>query len=159
MREYYQHSRSVRNFVTVEILLTFASHNPMLSVAFVGLTLAIIVTEVARLFQGYRGLSPSELIALINVEHAVVVDVSSAMDFEKGHIAGSRSLPVQSIDPQQSYWTSKKASPVALVCRNGNASAAVAKRLVKAGFQRVYCLDGGISAWQLAELPLLKGRG
>ena len=126
--------------------------------AFVGLTIAIAITEVARLFRGYRDLSSSELISLINVEHAVVVDLSSTMEFEKGHIAGSRSLPAQSIDPQQTFWASKKMAPIALVCRNGQTSAVVAKRLIKAGFQRVYCLNGGIAAWQMAELPLVKGR-
>ena len=144
--------------MTLETLLTFASHNPMLAMAFVGLTIAIAITEVARLFRGYRDLSPSELISLINVEHAVVVDLSSTMEFEKGHIAGSHSLPAQSIDPKQTFWMSKKMAPVALVCRNGQTSAAVAKRLIQAGFQRVYCLNGGIAAWQMAELPLLKGR-
>ena len=44
------------------------------------------------------------------------------------------------------------------VCRNGQASADAAKRLKKAGFEQVYWLDGGIAAWQQAELPLVKGR-
>ena len=33
-----------------------------------------------------------------------------------------------------------------------------AKRLVKAGFKHVSVLDGGIGAWQSADLPLVKGR-
>jgi rhodanese-related sulfurtransferase len=44
------------------------------------------------------------------------------------------------------------------VCRTGAISAQAAKRLVKAGFKRVYWLDGGIAAWQQADLPLLKGK-
>ena len=44
------------------------------------------------------------------------------------------------------------------VCRSGQASSAAAARLKKAGFERVYWLDGGIAAWQQADLPLVKGR-
>jgi len=47
---------------------------------------------------------------------------------------------------------------VVLVCKAGQASGDAAKRLRKAGFERVYVLDGGIAAWQQADLPLVKGR-
>ena len=33
-----------------------------------------------------------------------------------------------------------------------------AKRLARAGFEKVFVLDGGIGAWQQAGLPLVKGR-
>ena len=39
-----------------------------------------------------------------------------------------------------------------------NIGADVAAKLSKAGFERVYLLDGGIAAWQQAGLPLVKGR-
>ena len=38
------------------------------------------------------------------------------------------------------------------------ASAGAAKRLKKAGFENVSWLDGGVAAWQQADLPLVKGR-
>ncbi|MEO8000992.1 MAG: rhodanese-like domain-containing protein, partial [Arenimonas sp.] len=31
-------------------------------------------------------------------------------------------------------------------------------KLVKAGFEKVFWLDGGVAAWQQADLPLVKGR-
>jgi rhodanese-related sulfurtransferase len=34
---------------------------------------------------------------------------------------------------------------------------ALAQRLVKAGFTKVYTLGGGVLAWQQAQLPLAKG--
>jgi rhodanese-related sulfurtransferase len=51
-----------------------------------------------------------------------------------------------------------KDMPVAVVCRTGMTAGSAAKRLVKAGFSKVYWLDGGIAAWQQAELPLAKGK-
>lgn len=139
-------------------LLAFAERSPLLSLAFVGLTLAILYTEIARLFRGYKALRPAELTALINRENALVIDLSASNDFEKGHIAGSRSVQPSQFDPENKLLTSAKALPVVMVCRTGQASADAAKRLKKAGFEHVYWLDGGIAGWQHADLPLVKGR-
>jgi len=139
-------------------LLAFAERNPMLSLALVGLTVAIIYTEIARLFRGYRTLRPAELTALINREDAVVVDLSASNDFEKGHIAGSKSVPTSQFGPENKLLAAAKERPVVVVCRNGQASGDAARQLKKAGFSQVYWLDGGVMAWQQAELPLVKGR-
>ena len=139
-------------------LLAFAGRHMYLSLGFVGLTLAILYTEIARLFRGYKALRPAELTALINRDNALVVDLSASNDFEKGHIAGSRSVQPSQFDPESKLLNGAKALPVVAVCRTGQASADAAKRLKKAGFEQVYWLDGGIQAWIQAELPLVKGR-
>lgn len=142
-----------------EELLAFAGRNPMLSLALVGLTVAIIATEIARLFRGYKSLKPAELTHLINTGNAVVIDLSASGEFEKGHIVGSRNVQPAQLTPAHKLLASAKQSPVVLVCRTGNASATAAKTLKKAGFEQVSVLDGGIPAWQAADLPLVKGRG
>jgi len=144
--------------VTLEELLAFAGRNPYLSLALAGLTVAIVYTEVARLFRGYKALRPAELTALVNRENALVVDLSSSSEFEKGHIAGSRNIAPSQFDPENKQLVAAKALPVVAVCRSGQASATAAARLKKAGFEQVYWLDGGIAAWQQADLPLVKGR-
>nr|WP_272494239.1 rhodanese-like domain-containing protein [Stenotrophomonas mori] len=131
----------------------------MLSLAFAGLTVALIATEVARLFRGYKALKPAELTRLINSGDAVVIDLSASSDFEKGHITGSRNVQAAQLVPGHRLLASARQSPVVLVCRTGNASATAAKALKKAGFEQVFILDGGLPAWQGADLPLVKGRG
>ena len=130
----------------------------MLWLALAGLTIAIIVTEVKRLFRGYKALAPARLTQLINREDALVVDLSPAADFEKGHIAGSRNVLPSSFGPEHKLLAGAKSQPVVLVCRTGQTAGAAAKRLKKAGFEKVYVLDGGVAAWQQADLPLVKGR-
>lgn len=141
-----------------EELLAFAGRNPMLSLALVGLTVAIIATEIARLFRGYKSLKPSELTHMINAGGTTVIDLSAAADFEKGHIAGSRNVQPAQLTPSHKLLASAKQTPVVLVCRTGNASATAAKALKKAGFEQVFVLDGGLPAWQAADLLLVKGR-
>lgn len=139
-------------------LLAFAERHMYLSMALVGLTLAIVYTEIARLFRGYKPLHPAGLTALINREDALVIDLSASADFEKGHIAGSKSVAPSQLDPDKKPLAGAKQRPVVVVCRTGQASGEAAGKLKKAGFEQVYWLDGGIAAWQQADLPLVKGR-
>jgi len=144
--------------VNLETLMAFAGRHPMLSLALVGLTLAIVYTEIARLLRGYKAVKPAELPLLVNQQNALVVDLSAIADFEKGHIAGSRNVIPSQFDPQGKLLAGARQSPVVVVCRNGMASADAARKLRKAGFEQVHWLDGGINAWQAAGLPLVKGR-
>ena len=144
--------------MSLDTLLAFAGENPILSIAFVGLTLAIIYTEVSRLFVGYKTVNPAGLTALINRDDALLVDVSPTADFEKGHIAGAKNVVMSQFDPESKLLAKVKDLPVVVTCRMGAGSSDAAKRLVKAGFQKVYWLEGGVAAWQQASLPLVKGK-
>jgi rhodanese-related sulfurtransferase len=145
--------------VTFQEILDFAGRHSMLAIALVGLTLALIYTEIARLLRPYGALSPAQLTALVNRDDALVVDISATGDFEKGHIAGSRNVQASALAPDHKLLASAKERAVVLVCRSGQTASAAAARLHKAGFARVHVLDGGIAAWQQAGLPLVKGRG
>ena len=141
-----------------ESLQTFASQSPMLSLALVGLTIAILYTEIARFFTGYKTVNSTGLTSLINHEDAQVFDVSAIADFEKGHIAGAKNIVLSQVSPDNKLLAKAKDQPVVLVCRTGIQSADAAKKLVKAGFAKIFWLDGGVAAWQQADLPLVKGK-
>jgi rhodanese-related sulfurtransferase len=130
----------------------------VLSVLFAGLTLALVYTEVARLFVGYKTVSPAQLTDLINRESALLIDVSAIAEFEKGHILGAKHVAMSQFDPENKLLAKAKELPVAVVCRNGQQSSDAAKRLHKAGFSKVFWLNDGINAWTQADLPLSKGR-
>jgi rhodanese-related sulfurtransferase len=140
-------------------LAAFVSANPILSLAFVGLSLALIANEIARLRRPYKSVSPAGLTELVNREDALVIDVSPLNDYDKGHIAGSRNLVASQLEPGHKLLAKAQDSAVVLVCRSGQQSGEAASRLAKAGFRKVFWLDGGIAAWQQADLPLAKGRG
>lgn len=139
-------------------LLAFAGRHPILLLALAGLTLAIVFNELASLLRGVKGVGPAALTALINRDNALVVDLRPQADFEKGHIAGSRNVQMSQFDPENKQLAAARSLPVVLVCKAGQTSSSAAARLRKAGFERVYVLDGGIGAWQQADLPLAKGR-
>ena len=145
--------------MTLAELIAFAGRHPFLSLALGGITLALIYNEIAGRLSGFRRLGPAQLTALINRDNALVVDVRPIVDFEKGHIAGSKNVQMSQFDPENKQLAPAKALPVVLVCKVGQTADAAAKRLRKAGFTNVNLLEGGIQAWQAADLPLVKGRG
>jgi len=144
--------------VNVEALLAFAGRHPLLSLGLVGLTVAILYNELSGLFRGFKALRPAELTGLINCDNALVVDLRPSGEFEKGHIPGAKNVQLAQFDPESKQLAAARALPVVLVCKTGQTSSDAAKRLKKAGFERVHVLDGGIGAWQQADLPLVKGR-
>ncbi len=144
--------------MSIEQLQLFFENHMLLGLGMVGVTIALIVNELSRFTRGYKAINPARLTELINRENVLVVDVSASGDFEKGHVIGSRNVVMSQFDPENKELARVREMPVALVCRNGTTSAGAAARLVKAGFKTVYWLDGGVSAWQSADLPLARGK-
>ena len=144
--------------MTLAELMAFAGRHPYLSLALGGLTVALVYNEIAGRLSGIRRLGPAEVTALINHGNALLVDVRGASDFEKGHIAGSKNVQMTQFDPENKQLASAKSLPVVMVCKAGQTASLAAKRLRKAGFTDVAVLEGGIQAWQAADLPLVKGK-
>ncbi len=142
----------------VHRLPEFLGNHLYLSLGFIGVLLALLTTEMQRFTRGYKALTPAGLTQLINRDNALLIDVSSVQDFEKGHIPGARQVAMSQFDPENKDLAKAKDLPVAIYCRNGQTSGQAAQRLVKAGFTKVYALDGGLAAWSEAQLPLAKGR-
>ena len=145
--------------MTLAELMAFAGRHPILSLALAGITVALLWNEIAGRLSGIRRLGPAQLTALVNRDGALVVDLRPVADFEKGHIAGARNVQMSQFDPENKQLAPARALPGVLVCKAGETANGAAKRLRKAGFANVGVLEGGIHAWQAADLPLVKGRG
>jgi rhodanese-related sulfurtransferase len=139
-------------------LAAFAAEHSIMVPALAVLTVAILYTEISRLASGFKAVDPAGLTALINRQDALLVDVSASTEFDKGHIAGAKNVQMSQFDADNKILAKVRELPVAVVCRSGNTSSEAARKLVKAGFKQVYWLDGGLAAWQQANLPLVKGR-
>ncbi|MDJ0655988.1 MAG: rhodanese-like domain-containing protein [Xanthomonadales bacterium] len=142
----------------LERLPEFAGNHPVLSLAFIGLVLALIFTEISRLSRGFKNLSPGQLTQLINRNDAVVIDVSAKTDFDRGHIVNAHHILPSQIDPASKPlkdWTDR---PLAVYCKNGITSVQVCKQLQKAGFSQVHMLQGGLTAWLGEQLPVTRSK-
>ncbi|MDA0237261.1 MAG: rhodanese-like domain-containing protein [Proteobacteria bacterium] len=98
-------------------------------------------------------LEAQELVQLINRKHAAVIDVRDAKDFEAGSILGAKNMPFGSLKQRAHELKKLEKHPIALVCTSGAKSRAAQKLLSKEGFDNLYVLSGGMSAWTQASLP------
>ena len=105
---------------------------------------------------GAAGLTPTEVVQLMNREKAVVVDVCGADEFAAGHVVGAKNLPLDELEAKLAGTVKNKATPVVLVCASGMRSkraVAIAKKL---GYENARSLNGGMGAWRAANLPVEK---
>lgn len=139
-------------------LPTFVGNHLALSALFVILLVAVIVTQLMTLLRKYKELTPASLTLLMNRENPLLVDISPRDTYEKGHIPGAKHVLMSQFDPESKDLAKAKDLPVVVICRAGQTAQGAAQRLVKAGFQRVYFLGGGMGAWTQAQLPVAKGK-
>ena len=97
----------------------------------------------------------NEAVRLINREKAVLIDVSEPDEFARGHAAGARNVPLNSLQGAKDL-PSNKQLPVVLMCSTGARAARAAGELRKLGHERALALAGGLKAWREANLPLEK---
>lgn len=128
------------------------NHWEMVAVFFAILITLIFVESKG----GAKTLSPSAMTTLINTEDAVVVDIRPEKEFKTGHITDAMNVPAAKIKDQLSKLEKYKDSPIILTCKSGINAGASAKELQKAGFSKVYKLQGGLAEWQSSNLPLVK---
>lgn len=102
--------------------------------------------------------NPGLVTQLINHEEAMVVDVRSKEDFAKGHIQNARNMPLDTFEAQAEQLDKFRDKPVVVYCTSGMRSAKALAILKKAGYSRIYNLDGGLDAWSAAGYPLRKGK-
>jgi rhodanese-related sulfurtransferase len=120
------------------------------------------VTSGALLFwpvlsRGTQGgkVTATQAVQLINRERAVLIDVCEPAEFAAGHAAGSRSVPLGSLESSTSL-PKNKTLPVVVVCASGARATRAVAILKKLGFERAHALAGGLSAWREANLPVEK---
>ncbi|MBI3562921.1 MAG: rhodanese-like domain-containing protein [Gammaproteobacteria bacterium] len=127
-----------------------------LTLAFVVLTAMLIYSFFSNKLRGFNGTAPAEAIRLINRDNAVVLDVREENEFHSGHIVNAIHIPLSFLKSRISELEKHKDKPIIVGCRSGQRSATACGILKKHGFEKVFNLNGGVTAWQQDSLPLVK---
>jgi len=134
----------------------FITNHWELFVALVAVLLLIFFNEKFAQKTRAKELSPQALVGLINDENATIIDLRDNESYNKGHII--KAIRATSEDFTQQRMDKYKAKPLVLVCARGLQSASLATKLRTQGFTQPMVLAGGMTAWQTADLPLVKGK-
>jgi rhodanese-related sulfurtransferase len=90
----------------------------------------------------------------MNDEDVVLLDVREPAETAIGKITRAIQIPVGSVAQRIGELDKHKDKNVIVYCKSGARSSIACRALNKAGFEKVYSLNGGISAWQDAHLPI-----
>jgi hydroxyacylglutathione hydrolase len=89
-------------------------------------------------------------------EHATVVDVRSAAEWNEGHVPGAVHVPLALLTSQLSQL--RTSQPIVTYCQTGARSATAASVLRAAGIADVSNADGGFDAWLRDARPAIAGQ-
>lgn len=135
-------------------IVEFITNHWVLVSLFVILLIAYVTLESASGSLGC-GVSPQEVIQMMNNKGAMVIDVRDSQTFKKGHLIGSKNITADVLQVKMTAGNKNKENPIILVCDSGKNTPPLATNLKRAGFKNVFLLLGGIDQWKKQELPLV----
>ncbi|HCS28969.1 MAG TPA: rhodanese-like domain-containing protein [Spongiibacteraceae bacterium] len=138
----------------MESFIVFLGQQWMLVGALLSCVLLLVFHDSKR---SGASVSPQAAVNLINQQDAVVIDLRDAKEFKSGHIVDAINIPFSSVDSRLGELEAYKDKALILVCKMGQHSGGVGKKLAAKGFTGVRRMSGGMMEWKGQQLPLVKG--
>jgi rhodanese-related sulfurtransferase len=136
-------------------LIEYSSHHPWLAAAAVAVAVLVIVYELRVHSESLAGVSPQELVRLVN-QGAVVIDLRPDKEYKVGHVAGARLMSEQQVLKASESLKRHKERPVVVYDETGSLGASAVRQLASQGFTKAFSLRGGLIAWRAENLPLTR---
>lgn len=113
-------------------------------------TIKVIEYEAAR----YAELSAAEAAQTMKNIQPLLLDVRTPGEYQSGHIADSKLLPLQVLQQQLATLNEYKDQEILVYCATGNRSTVASRILIEQGFSKVYNLRYGIADWYKKGYPI-----
>ncbi|MCA0403299.1 MAG: rhodanese-like domain-containing protein [Proteobacteria bacterium] len=115
----------------------------------------IYINELVSQKKKAKEVSPQAAVGLINNSDAAIIDLRDVENFKNGHIIDA--IRATETDFSKPGFEKYKKTPFILVCAKGLQASTIATKLKDQGFN-AFVLTGGMTAWQAADLPVVKGK-
>ena len=110
-------------------------------------------TERAK---GGKSINTNELVAMMNADTAVLVDVRPQNEFQAGHIHGAINIPHTKVDGRIGELEKSRSKVLVLTDDMGQHAGGAGRKFSKEGYN-VRRLSGGMAEWQGQSLPVVQG--
>jgi rhodanese-related sulfurtransferase len=87
-------------------------------------------------------------------KRVALIDVRTPVEHREMHIAGSVLMPLDLLDPAAVRAASAGTDNCVLICLGGKRAEQAYRKLQAAGCENLSVLEGGVTAWESAGLPL-----
>lgn len=104
--------------------------------------------------RGGKPLTPAQVVAELNAERAVLLDVRDAKEYAGGHIHGALHIPHSKVANQLHELNKYREKTIILACKMDQSAAATGKLLTKQGYT-VRRLGGGMMEWGNQGMPVV----
>lgn len=113
-----------------------------------GLIFLSLIGCKGQLETGIKDISVEEMQSLLKIDDVQLVDVRTPEEFKTGYIANAQNIDYYSPTIDEDILKLDKNKPVIVYCRSGKRSRDCSEKLLEAGFQKIYNLEGGIIQWE-----------
>lgn len=137
--------------------IEFIGNNPILATIWMVLFLWLLYSFIQSHLSPIKELGTHDATLLMNKSEALVLDIRTPADFNKGHILGAKTLSQEQVNKAEFKSLEKfKSTPIIVVCAMGVSARKTATQLLKDGFTQVSILKGGMNTWTSEGLPIKK---
>lgn len=91
-------------------------------------------------------------------KRVTLIDVRTPAEHGEIHLTGSTLMPLDRLDPAAVKAAAEQADACVLICRSGKRAEQALQKLRAAGCENIVILEGGVTAWDTAGLPVICGR-
>ena len=119
------------------------------------ITLALILTGCSQ-DSNSADLNVIEFYTKSQEAGVISLDVRTAQEFAEGHLKNAININVESGNFENEIANLDKTATYAVYCRSGRRSAVAVDLMQKAGFTKLFNLDGGVIDWSASGYPLEK---
>jgi len=104
---------------------------------------------------GIRLVSPADAKGIIDAGGITLLDVRTPDEFAQSHIAGAENIDFYASDFADRIGALDRDERYVVYCHTGNRSGRATALMAELGFTNVSDVDGGIAAWETAQLPTI----
>lgn len=100
-------------------------------------------------------ISQSDLLdRLDDADSPLVVDVRTPGEYRRGHVPSAVNIPYQQVGARLGELGEVNGRDIVVYCEAGPRAQRAEATLRAAGFERLYRLEGDMSAWRRGQLPV-----
>ena len=136
----------------MENVLIFAQEQFVIIISLTAIVFLFIRYETSK---GGEKLSCPQVVASVNADEAILLDVRDTKEYDAGHIVNAINIPHAKVADSLKVLEKYRQKKIIVVDKMGQQSAAVVKTLIANDFTAER-LGGGITEWQQDSLPLVK---
>lgn len=107
-----------------------------------------------------RTISPRQISEQLSAGSVDLIDVRTPAEFREVHAQGARNIPLDSLDPDSVMESrqDRRDQPLYVMCKTGGRASKACKMFQDAGYGQVINVEGGVQAWEAAQLPVARGK-